>query len=409
MCAVVRGVVALVIVGLLVAIVVRTTTATSAAPVRETFANMELAAPPSPAAPPDAFVAACPPLLPLHFSRTYMQDVSHDPLHEVDNATFQRVYVDQLVSRQPQPSQPPPCVNPYHTRVVKPATKHTRMHDPHVHNASADIPPNHDESTLRRIPSNLAGVGDALAPTFATPLTSQYAYPFPQTVRNATTSETVTQSTPTTQVLPPPVERIRAALPERLNQLAYRLVPTAPPYALVTSCVARTCTLPNGTRYYVWRDVYYREGRTHGFQVEWTARTQTATSASKATLVYGYVLGNYLPSEPMGAHDDGIAAGAPNSLVFNNDTATPYPSLSAFQAEQVSQTYDEAQKRVVVRVPPTRPLPMVGSPADTPQRCTGQLRYNDSLERCAASHDEFGRPKASGLDSPFSSMHPRWR
>ena len=172
--------------------------------------------------------------------------------------------------------------------------------------------------------------------------------------------------------------------------------------------MARVCTDARGARDYVWRDVYYRRGRTHGFQVEWTARNRNGN----ASLVYGKVVGNYLPSEPLGLHDDSVAAGAPNTLVFEQPTHAAFPTLATFQAERASKTYAERQLPVATRTPvvndvPT--LPMVGSPADTPRTCTSQLRFSNAPERCAARRDEFGRVKESGYTQQRPTAVPRWR
>lgn len=134
--------------------------------------------------------------------------------------------------------------------------------------------------------------------------TTSYANPFPEATTNSDGLHPTTAGTDTvTRALASEAGfQMQTDIPDSLSALHGQLAKLTSrlsgdvPYTRVRSCVARTC---RPSQLYVFRDVYYRAGSTHGFQVDWTvvllSDNDTENDHAEASLVDGRVVGTYLP------------------------------------------------------------------------------------------------------------------
>lgn len=187
--------------------------------------------------------------------------------------------------------------------------------------------PQHPESTVARAHDPF--VHAVVPPPFrATTSTIGYISPF---LHDAALPDASTLEVPTayegispdahplhTQTLPHDIVTLR----DRLAQVG---AAADPPYRCLRACLGRTCSVsPSSTTpptipapmTYVFRHTYYRDGRTHGFQVEWELAPSSASSL-RATVVAGRVVGNYLPGEA-----DDVVHGTPSEFAHTSTTST---------------------------------------------------------------------------------------
>ncbi len=232
------------------------------------------------------------PILPLQ-NLAHSVANTHGPYPERDADTFQREVVDVVLRRLgSEVNRKPVCPDPFassYTATGKwtlPYQSTTfRMTDAELFDSLYHAPPPvQREDTLSRIPMALmdADTPTANQPPIPTSLgDTSPAFPMSTvtpdgTAPRPTSPLLVTRTTAANalamQTLPPSVEALRQRVMATALQVAEGGGNGA--YTCVRSCVARVCHPPSGTGgggvWYVWRDTYYGEGRTHGFQVEWT-------------------------------------------------------------------------------------------------------------------------------------------
>ena len=391
---------------------------------------------------------------------------THGPQRERDNRTFQKEVVDRVVvlalsaasnplsekedsvsfSHDKTFINPPnsPCRDPLGTDVQSHAKKLTsRMTDAEVYASIHHEPPLfQDETTMRRIPNHLHGSNLPYSHN-EQHTSTPFSYPFPDAVVNEQGTQPVEDDsnlvhrvTPSTDgdrmqtSMPEAVGRLRESLIHDINTVdresaTYGLTANAhtPEYEWVSSCVARKCytrqneneleksSSPSAVTYYVWRDVYYRSGRTHGFQVEWTAEYDgdpLSQVSATARLVHGAVVGNYLPGEDdsdvVGYRGDGFVSDATPGFApyvayssSSSDEPLAPPGTTQHGSQRLS---DVTQTAVLHRIGRSRAFEQNAMESvHLPVENGGMMNpchYHNNMfeaEKCASSVDEFGRPR----------------
>lgn len=223
------------------------------------------------------------------------------------------------------------------------------------------------------------------------------------------------------QTMPAPLEAVRARVESLVRDVAKRLDKYAavPAFERTRSCVVRVCRpwkaeslatatdagasagqttddriraaratrdAKQRTTYYVWRDTYRRARRSHGFQVEWTAKVAPGEPPS---VWYGEVVGNdagdtRFPGARSRATDTDVSDGG------------AYPAAYAPSANAYVANPDTLRTDLLRRFARNE-----ASVRDKAYRCVDQPKYLLDEERCVAPLDEYGRRKPVGIwDAP---------